>query len=382
MATAQEVLRSQHIRVLESMKELARENEALKKRLASLERGGGGAAGASSSYEQLEAAHSAELLDQVEKTEELQKELAQLQQQQAGGRELQRVQGQRQMLQKACDDLKAQLRTQGAAAEQRLSDVRAGYETELAERAAETEAVRLRAAEAAETLDAERHRAAALRAEQRGSSEQKLGWAAAAAEGLQAELRAELRTAREALAAAESGAVRQAQVSNPKLSPRPRPHLRLRPGPLLRPPPCLRLPLAFALTPVSFPLGSVSTRRRARWSGNEPTRRGRRQRRRRAHVWRRRRRRQSVRRPSGRPLRSGDTNRRSDRLPSCAGDSSSSWRPQRPRGAGMLLTTSGAGRGAQAGMHGAVHRALRSRAHARCGARAMHDAMHDAMQVG
>ena len=244
MTTAQEVLRSQHIRVLESMKELARENEALKKRLASLERGGGGAAGASSSYEQLEAAHSAELLDQVEKTEELQKELAQLQQQQAGGRELQRVQGQRQMLQKACDDLKAQLRTQGAAAEQRLSDVRAGYETELAERAAETEAVRLRAAEAAETLDAERHRAAALRAEQRGSSEQKLGWAAAAAEGLQAELRAELRAAREALAAAESGAARQAQVSNPKLSPRPRPHLHLRPGPgpLLRPPPCLRPP--------------------------------------------------------------------------------------------------------------------------------------------
>ena len=43
------------------MKEMARENEALKKRLASLERGGSGAAGASSSYEQLEAAHSAEL---------------------------------------------------------------------------------------------------------------------------------------------------------------------------------------------------------------------------------------------------------------------------------------------------------------------------------
>ena len=234
MATAQEVLRSQHIRVLESMKEMARENEALKKRLASLERGGSGAAGASSSYEQLEAAHSAELLDQVEKTAELQKELAQLQQQQAGGRELQRVQGQRQMLQKACDDLKAQLRTQGAAAEQRLSDVRAGYEAELAERAAETEAVRLRAAEAAETLDAERHRAAALRAEQRGSSEQKLGWAAAAAEGLQAELRTELRAAREALAAAESGAARQAQVSNPKLSPRPRPHPRPRPRPRLR----------------------------------------------------------------------------------------------------------------------------------------------------
>mgnify|MGYP004104721029 CR=1 FL=1 len=32
MATTQEQLRSQHIRVLESMKELARENEALKKR--------------------------------------------------------------------------------------------------------------------------------------------------------------------------------------------------------------------------------------------------------------------------------------------------------------------------------------------------------------
>ena len=209
MATTQEQLRSQHIRVLESMKELARENEALKKRLASLERGEGVAAGASSSYEQLEAAHSAELLEQVDKTEELQKELAQ--QQQAGSHELQRVQGQRQMLQKACDDLKAQLRTQGAAAEQRLSDVRAGYEAELAERAAEIEAVRLRAAEAAETLDAERERAAALRAEQRGSAEQKLSWAAAA-EGLQAELRAELRAAREALAAAESGSARQAQV--------------------------------------------------------------------------------------------------------------------------------------------------------------------------
>jgi len=213
MATTQEQLRSQHIRVLESMKELARENEALKKRLASLERGEAVAAGASSSYEQLEAAHSAELLEQVEKTEELQKELAQ--QRQAGSHELQRVQGQRQMLQKACDDLKAQLRTQGAAAEQRLSDVRAGYEAELAERAAEIEAVRLRAAEAAETLDAERERAAALRAEQRGSAEQKLSWAAAAAEGLQAELRAELRAAREALATAESGAARQAQVSSP-----------------------------------------------------------------------------------------------------------------------------------------------------------------------
>ena len=66
-----------------------------------------------------------------------------------------------------------------------------------------------------QTLDAERERAAALRAEQRGSAEQKLSWAAAAAEGLQAELRAELRAAREALAAAESGAARQAQVSNP-----------------------------------------------------------------------------------------------------------------------------------------------------------------------
>ena len=236
MATAQEVLRSQHIRVLESMKELARENEALKKRLASLERGGGAAASSSASYEELEAAHSAELLDQVERTEELQKELAQLQQQQAGGRELQRVQGQRQMLQKACDELKLQLRTQSAAAEQRLSDVRAGYEAELAERAAETEGVRLRATEAAEALDAERHRAAALRAEQRGSSEEKLGWAAAAAETLQAELRAELRTAREALAAAEvSGAARQAQVSNPKLSPRPHPRPHPRPRPHARP---------------------------------------------------------------------------------------------------------------------------------------------------
>ena len=76
-APTQEQLRSDHIQLLQQMQALSKENEALKKRLAAKEGGGASCGGASSgaAYEQLEASHAAELMEQVEKTEALQREL-------------------------------------------------------------------------------------------------------------------------------------------------------------------------------------------------------------------------------------------------------------------------------------------------------------------